>query len=117
MYNNHLEELGVDQDFIEALKSIMGNDFGFLYFLEDSEIDKWSTTLNKMYTDTVKVPFARRCDNDDFYCYEIGNDHKIITIHAYASPGYERRKEYRNIFDWMRFVIDEYEMWVELSAN
>lgn len=39
------------------------------------------------------IPFARRDDNDDIACFEVGKGKSVQIIHDFASEGFEQRKE------------------------
>ena len=57
--------------------------------------------LNKL------IPFARRDDNDDIACFEVGKGQRIQIIHDFASEGYEQRGEYNSFGEWMKVMVDE----------
>lgn len=37
------------------------------------------------------IPFAKRDDNDDIACFELGKGESVIIIHDFASHGFEDR--------------------------
>lgn len=61
--------------------------------------------LQDRYPNRLLIPFARREDNDDVACWEVGND-KIFIIHDYSTQGYENKKEIDNFWDWLREALE-----------
>lgn len=62
------------------------------------------------------IPFARRDDNDDIACFEVGKGKSVQIIHDFASEGFEQRKEQGCFWDWFRDAIDKMIMEVENEA-
>ena len=57
--------------------------------------------LRKRYPDSPLVPFARRIDNDDVACWDAGlPDARVVVIHDWASPGWERRAQFKSFTAW-----------------
>ena len=59
------------------------------------------------YPNRQLIPFARRDDNDDIACFEVGYKDKVCIIHDFATSGYEQRKYYSNFWEWFLEAIDE----------
>ena len=66
--------------------------------------------LRTRYPERVLVPFARRCDNDDVACWE-GRGVRVVVVHDFASPGWERREELESFADWLRSALDDFIDW------
>ena len=49
--------------------------------------------MKKRYPNRKLIPFAKRVDNDDTACFEIGKGSKVQLIHDFASEGFEQRKD------------------------
>ncbi len=82
-------------------------DFEFWYFLTNEQVLTRIDGLMKRYPNRKLVPFARRDDNDDIACFEVGKEPKVQIIHDFASEGYEQKCEYDDFWDWMKVAIDE----------
>ena len=63
--------------------------------------------LVKRFPDRELIPFARRFDNDDIACFELGKGNEVQIIHDFSSPGYEQRKQFDNFWDWFKEAINE----------
>ena len=75
--------------------------------------DKWgdSSSLN-LYA------FARRQDNDDFACFNVGSDEEIrniYIIHGWTENGYDIVKSYSDIWDWIRSALDDIKELAEME--
>lgn len=57
------------------------------------------------YPERKLVPFAKRCDNDDVACFEIGKPGKVEVIHDFAEPGWEQRREYDDFWGWFEDAV------------
>lgn len=62
--------------------------------------------LKERYPNRNLIPFARRGDNDDIACFEIGQGEKVYIIHDFASSGYEQREIFNCVWDWFKYAID-----------
>lgn len=64
--------------------------------------------LRERYPDRSLVPFARRQDNDDVACWDLDrSDRRVVIVHDFASPGWERRTEFADFNDWLRQAIED----------
>jgi hypothetical protein len=64
--------------------------------------------LRERYPDNLVVPFATRQDNDDVACWDVTQG-KIVIVHDYAAPGWERRRrpEFATFYDWFRQAVED----------
>lgn len=64
--------------------------------------------LSERFPDRLLVPFARRQDNDDIACWDLGQqDCGVAIVHDFASPGWERRAEYPDFNSWLRQAVED----------
>jgi len=63
--------------------------------------------LENRYPSRNLVPFARRFDNDDIACFEIGHGERVFIVHDFASEGWERRQEFNTFWEWFISAIKE----------
>jgi hypothetical protein len=52
------------------------------------------------------VPFARRQDNDDVACWQVGG-REVLIIHDFDFSGGELRETLPSFYDWLRRAIDD----------
>ncbi|AQY51493.1 hypothetical protein PWEIH_07881 [Listeria weihenstephanensis FSL R9-0317] len=79
-----------------------------LWYLFDAErATRRYYDLKRRYPKRDLIPFAKRDDNDDIVCFEIGKGNKIQLIHDYSSEGYEQRGEYEDFWTWVRDAVNE----------
>ena len=62
--------------------------------------------LRERYPARQLVPFARRQDNDDVACWDLGHG-DVVVIHDFASPGWEQRRVYLDFNAWLRQAIED----------
>jgi hypothetical protein len=54
------------------------------------------------------VPFACRQDNDDVACWDLDQEFgRVVVVHDYASPGWERRAEFADFNQWFRRAVED----------
>lgn len=63
--------------------------------------------LKRRYPKRVLIPIAARVDCDDVACWEIDRPGNVVVIHDFASAGFEQKREFESIWDWLKYVIDE----------
>lgn len=94
-------------DGYKKLKVLNLIDFDYWYFIPDNQMEKRFIGLRERYSNRKYIPFARRDDNDDIACFEVGKGEKVYIIHDFSNEGFEERKCYDNIWGWLRDAIDE----------
>lgn len=106
----NVKEIYKEFDYPREFEKIVGLnliDYGIWYLMDKEQVGDRMYGLMKRYPDRKLVPFARRDDNDDIACFEVGGGNKVQLIHDFASMGYEQRKEYSDFWEWFRAVIEE----------
>lgn len=117
-------------------KNILPKEFEYPYsykkYIQDepAELEPWHfyhdglefafNGLKKRYPSRSVIPFARRSDNDDIACFEVetgGNNHPVIIIHDFASPGWECRGKCIDFLEWVRLAEAESKEWKELTEK
>ncbi|WP_198319346.1 hypothetical protein [Actinopolyspora erythraea] len=63
--------------------------------------------LRKRYPGRNVIPFARRIDNDDIACWDLDRDARVVIVHDFASPGWERQGEFESFYDWLRRAVED----------
>lgn len=64
------------------------------------------TGLAARYPGRVLVPFARRQDNDDVACWQVGS-HEVLIIHDFDDSGRELRETLPSFYAWLRRAIED----------
>lgn len=82
-------------------------DFDLWYLMDKEQMIYRYEGMKVRYPNRMLIPFARRDDNDDIACFEIGKGEEVQIIHDFASAGYEQRKVYKTFWDWFKSAIDE----------
>lgn len=52
------------------------------------------------------VPFAYSLENDDIACFEYKKPNTVQLIHDYADAGWEQRREFVDIWEFMIYVAE-----------
>ena len=81
--------------------------FDLWNIMYSDEVEERIKGLKERYPNRKLIPFARRDDNDDIACFEVGKGEKVQIIHDFASEGYEQRKEYNDFWAWLEDAISE----------
>ena len=63
--------------------------------------------LATRYPDRKLVPFAKRTDNDDVACFEVGTMPHVQIIHDFADPGWEQRGEFADVWAWFSSAVGD----------
>lgn len=75
--------------------------------LEGDRLRAHHRGLRDRYPARTLVPFARRQDNDDVACWEAGGGGRVVIVHDFASPGWERRAEFADFYGWLRRAVED----------
>ena len=89
------------------MKSLNLIDFDYWYFIPENQLAQRINGLKTRYPNRQLVPFARRDDNDDIACFEVGKGEIVQIIHDFSSQGFEQREEYKNIWLWAKEAFEE----------
>lgn len=60
--------------------------------------------LKSRYPSRSLVPFAIRQDRDDVACFDVESN-KVVVIHDFADPGWEKRAEFDGFNDWLKQAV------------
>lgn len=82
-------------------------DFDIWYIMDEKQVMLRVKGLRKRYIERRLIPFARRADNDDVACFEIGRGDRVYVIHDYASEGWENRKELADFWSWVEGAVKD----------
>lgn len=63
--------------------------------------------LAEKYPERHLVPFARRQDNDDVMCWQVGKNDEVFIIYDFATPGWEQHGQFANFYDWLRRAVED----------
>lgn len=93
----------------EFLKIVELNlvDLDIWYLMPKEQLEIRMRGLKNRYPERKLIPFARRDDNDDIACFEVGKGNKVQIVHDFASAGYEQRKEYDCFWNWFKDAVEE----------
>ena len=81
--------------------------YGYWYIMIKDEVITRRDGLLKRYPSRNLIPFARRDDNDDIACFEVGYGERVFIVHDFASEGWERRQEFDSFWAWFMIAINE----------
>lgn len=80
------------------------------------EADSWFSVKERWPhgpSDRELVLFARRQDNDDLACFELGREgvERVVVIHGWTSSGYDIGSVHASFWDWLKASIDDVAEW------
>lgn len=81
--------------------------FDIWFLMESEQATNIYSGMKKRYPNRKLIPFAKRVDNDDTACFEIGKGSKVQLIHDFASEGFEQRKEFDDFWEWVEVAMKE----------
>lgn len=81
--------------------------YDYWYLMDPERIMIRLDGLKKRFPHRKLIPFARRDDNDDIACFEVGYGERVFIVHDFCEEGYERREEYETFWAWFRHAIEE----------
>lgn len=81
-------------------------DLDVWFILDAPFASRYCTDINERYPERKLIPFAKRSDNDDVACFEIGKLQKVEIIHDFANPGWEQKEEYKDFWDWFKSAVN-----------
>lgn len=82
-------------------------DLELWWIMEPPFAQRYAEGLAKRYPERELMPFAKRNDNDDIACFEASRPGKVEVIHDFASPGFEQRAEYDDLWAWFLTAVQE----------
>lgn len=94
------------QSFMKVIELNL-KDFDLWGIMDEGQVMQRIEGLKQRYPNRKLIPFARRYDNDDIACFEIGKGECVQIIHDYASEGYEQRKEFVDLWQWLEMAVHE----------
>lgn len=103
---NYFDGFTFPQSFIKVIELNLV-DYEYWYLMSKEQILARREELLGRFPNRNLIPFARRDNNDDIACFEIGYGEKVFIVHDFASEGYERRQEFDNFWSWFISAIKE----------
>ena len=88
------------------------------WFLMERDSMFWATDVWKHDLDYRLLTFARRQDCDDLACFQINNYGKligIVTVHGWSNSTISVNKQYSDIWEWLKSVIDDIKEWASID--
>lgn len=80
-------------------------DFDVWYLIESNQATRRYHDLKERYPNRKLIPFARRGDNDDIACFEIGKENRVQLIHDFTTEGFEQRGEFDDLWEWVESAV------------
>ncbi|EAD5565642.1 hypothetical protein AK24_00015 [Listeria monocytogenes] len=80
-------------------------DFDVWYLIESGQATIRYHDLKERYPNRKLIPFARRGDNDDIACFEIGKENRVQLIHDFTTEGFEQRGEFDDLWKWVESAV------------
>jgi len=103
------DDFGVTFNYPDALErlvalKLINFDLWYLMSKEQSMVILRQMKMNCNRKDLI--PFARRGDNEDVACFEIGNNEKVVVLRNCEHLGYRPRQVFDSVWDWFRDAIE-----------
>ena len=91
----------------EKLLELKLFDFDVWYLIPEEQAQIRLMGLQERYPSRKLIPFARRDDNDDIACFEVGKNNRVQIIHDFASLGFEHRAELQDLWAWVEIAVKD----------
>lgn len=101
--------------FVEMVRGPLPDIIPYDWLMVDGDVlEVIVDTLRRLYPNRSLVPFAGDTRNDDLFCFD-GHDTTgepaVLLIHAFASPGWEYRGEWRSFESWLEEAARQRREW------
>ncbi len=103
---NKLDNFSFPASYFRVIELNLVN-YDYWYLMDKSQILTRREGLLNRYPNRNLIPFARRDNNDDIACFEVGHGERVFIVHDFASEGYERRQEFDDFWSWFISSIKE----------
>lgn len=80
--------------------------FDIWFLMEKEQATSIFSGMQERYPNRKLIPFAKRADNDDTACFEVGKKNKIQLIHDFATEGFEQRGELEDLWEWVKSAVE-----------
>lgn len=77
---------------------------------------RWHNT-NEILT---KLAFAKRQDNDELACFVFdikGEVNHLELVQGWTEEGYTILKVFNSFLDWLKYVLEDIALWIELDET
>lgn len=91
---------------IERLVALQLVNYDFWYVMKKDQAMKLFDQLSEQCRHKKLVPFARRGDNEDVACFEIGKGERVVILRQSEFLGYRPYKIFDTVWDWFRDAIE-----------
>lgn len=72
----------------------------------------------KIDSNFIRVAFAKRQDNDEIACFIFDANRMLLgvdLIQGWTGEGYVVLRSFPNLWEWLKYVIDDIAIWFEQS--
>lgn len=76
------------------------------FIMEATLASRYAEGMRERYPERQLIPFAKRTDNDDVACFEMGDGQRVHVIHDFADPGWEQRAVYEDFWSWFQEAVE-----------
>lgn len=81
--------------------------FDLWFLMEEKQATGIYNGMKERYPNRKLIPFAKRTDNDDTACFEIGKESTIQLIHDFTTEGFEQRRGFLDFWEWFEEAIKD----------
>lgn len=91
---------------IERLVALQLVNYDYWYLMKKEQAVEILSQIRKQCSHKKLIPFARRGDNDDVACFELGKGEKVVILRQSEFLGYRPYKIFESVWDWFRDAIE-----------
>ena len=107
MSNFYIDEINFEYpESYEKLIDLGLVNFDIWFLMEKEQATSIFSGMQERYPNRKLIPFAKRADNDDTACFEVGKKNKIQLIHDFATEGFEQRGELEDLWEWVKSAVE-----------
>lgn len=92
---------------LEKVADLGLTDLDWWFIMDAPFAEHYCFSMSERYPERQLVPFAKRTDNDDVACFELGKPGKVEIVHDFADPGWEQRGEFPDFWSWFQSAVEE----------
>ncbi|WP_096815441.1 hypothetical protein [Pseudolactococcus piscium] len=107
MSNFYIDEINFEYpESYEKLIDLGLVNFDIWFLMGKEQATSIFSGMQERYPNRKLIPFAKRADNDDTACFEVGKKNKIQLIHDFATEGFEQRGEFEDLWEWVKSAVE-----------
>lgn len=91
---------------IERLVALQLVNYDYWYVMKKEQAEIVYEDVRSQCRHKKLIPFARRGDNEDIACFEVGKGENVVILKHSEFLGYRPYMKFESVWDWFREAIE-----------